>query len=211
MEKLEFRQLKSPADRDEYLDKVEYFSGVRLSTTYADQSKIVGAFYKNRLVAGYMLVTKPNYRSLLFVPDSIKSSDAFFRNDSFEMMEVNGLWIGPSLKTPRLQMRVWMQLIKDIFICKKHFVLLMRDARNKTMEKFMGMANPVNLYTGPSQQMAGDKTHNEIEVSVTTRWKIILNMHKYSLELLRRQRKALANSKYRESNQSVKVRSIEVA
>ena len=163
MEKLEFKQIESPKDRDEYFDKVEYFSGVRLSAAYADQSKIVGVYYRNRLAAGYMLVTKPNFRSLLFVPDSVKTSNNFFKNESFEMMEVNGLWIGPSLKTPKMQMRVWMQLIKDVFFCRKRYVLLMRDARNRTMEKFMGMANPVNLYTGASQQMAGEKTHNSME------------------------------------------------
>lgn len=76
-----------------------------------------------------------------------------------------------------------MHLIKDIFFSRKKYVLLMRDARNRSMERFLNMANPVNVYNGPPLTMAGQDTHENIQVSYTTRWGIVLNIHKYLLEL----------------------------
>ena len=73
------------------------------------------------------------------------------------MLEINGLWISPALKTLYLQMCVWKKLIKDVFSCKRKNVLLMRCKRNKSMEKFLGMANPELLYEGEPLPMAGQK------------------------------------------------------
>ena len=129
MEKLVFKPLTTKEEIDTYLDKVEHYSGVRLPYSYALSCNIVGVFLQNRLAAGYMLVTKPTFRSLMFVPDEVKKEHSFFKNDDFEMMEVNGLWIGPSLKTPNLQLRVWSKLILDIFRSRKKFVLLMRNSQ----------------------------------------------------------------------------------
>lgn len=198
MDKLIFRILKSNADIELVLEKIENYSGIRLPEVYASNSKIVGVFLHDQLAACYMLVTKPAFRSLIFVPDSIKRNDGFFSTDDFEMMEVNGLWIGPALKKPRQQLRVWMHLIKDIFMCRKKFVLLMRDVRNRNMERFMNMANPHILYEGAPQLMADDITHSKIQVSYTTRWKIVLNVHKYLAELIQRQRRAAAYTRQRE-------------
>jgi len=189
MEKLKIKESTSAEEMKLVFDRVEDYSGVRLTEAYASQGKIVGFFLHNRLTACYMLITKPNFRSLLFVPDGTKKSSNFFENDPYEMMEVNGLWIGPSLKTPELQIRVWMELIKDIFMSRKKYVLLMRDKRNKSMERFMNMALPNNLYEGSPQPMSGEQTHDEIQVSFTTRWKIVLNIHKYLWELRNRKKR----------------------
>lgn len=195
MEKLVFKPLTTKAQIDSYLDKVEHYSGVRLPYSYASNCNIVGVFLQDRLAAGYMLVTKPTFRSLMFVPDSVKKEHIFFNNDDFEMMEINGLWIGPALKTPNLQLRVWSRLILDIFKSRKKFILLMRNSRNKNMERFMGMADPESLYQGKPSLMVGENTHDEIEVSVTTRWKIILNSHKYIQEFMQRNKRVAEYSK----------------
>jgi len=47
--------------------------------------------------------------------------------------------------------------------------------------------------------MAGENTHNEIQVSYTTRWKIVLNIHKYMWELRNRNRRADQFAKHRAS------------
>ena len=197
MEKLKFKIINSAEDIDLFLDKVEGYTNVKLPHEYASRSKIVGVYSGKKLVAGYMIVTQPTFRSLLFVPDKTKSSHEFFRNEHFEMMEVNGLWIGPALKTPAQQLRVWFHLVADIFMSRKNYVLLMRDARNKTMDRFLSMAYPTKIYAGSPILMADQKTHDTIEVSYTTRWKIVLNFHKYYMELLRRQKRAALFAKTR--------------
>jgi hypothetical protein len=190
MDKIIFKTLNSKKETGLVLEKIEMYSGVRLPLNYAKDSKIVGAFLHNQLVASYMLVTKPNYRSVMFVPDETKESNTFFKKDQYDFMEVNGLWISPALKTPSLQVRIWMNLIKDIFFCKKKYILLMRNKKNRSMERFLNMANPSILFEGSPLKMAGQSTYDEIQVSFTSRWKILLNFHKYFMEFRNRQRRA---------------------
>lgn len=204
MEKLAFRTITTKEETEIVLQKIEANLGVRLPIDYANNSKVVGVFYQGQLSACYMLVTRPKFRSLLFVPDQAKQSSALFENEEFEMMEVNGLWIGPSLKSPTLQLRVWGHLIRDIFMSKKRFVLLMQNSNNKCMEKFMSMANPKCIYEGEPLVMAGEKTHKKIRVSFTTRWSIVLNVPKYLRELYQRQQRAQDFSRKQDYLRSLK-------
>jgi len=211
MEKLAFKTLNTNKEIELFLNKVKNYSGVKLPHEYASKSKIVGVYSSDKMVAGYMLVTHPAFRSLLFVPDSTKATHRFFRNEQFEMMEVNGLWIGPALKTPASQIRVWLHLVVDIFSSRKNYVLLMRDARNKSMDRFMSMATPKELYEGNPTLISGNHTHNSIQVSYTTRWKIILNFHKYLFEFLRRKKRATSFARTRAASIHQQSSEIELA
>ncbi len=190
MNKLIFRTITDDQGIEEVINKVENYSGVRLPLAYAKRNKVVGAFLHEQLVAGYMIVTKPDFRSLMFVPDELKSTSQIGDLDSYDMMEVNGLWLGPAVKTPMMQAKVWFNLIKDIFLAKKNYVLLMQDSRNKNMERFLSMANPTMLYSGPPMLMAGDDSHKSINVGYTTRWSIVLNTPKYIAEFRSRMKRA---------------------
>ena len=148
-----------------------------------------------QLASIYMLVTEPEFRSISFIPDEIKKTNPFFNEDQYNMVEINGLWISPSLKTPMLQVSVWGHLIKDIFLCKKKHVLLMRNSKTKSMERFLNMVNPEILYEGEPNQMSGQKTHQMIEVSHSTRWSIILNTPKYIQEFYQRKRRSALHEK----------------
>lgn len=148
-----------------------------------------------QLASIYLLVTEPEFRSISFIPDEIKKTNPFFNEDQYNMVEINGLWISPSLKTPMLQVSVWGHLIKDIFLCKKKHVLLMRNSKTKSMERFLNMVNPEILYEGEPNQMSGQKTHQMIEVSHSTRWSIILNTPKYIQEFYQRKRRSALHEK----------------
>ncbi len=190
MDKLDFRTIVDEKTKKIVLNKIHNYTGVMLPEEYANQSKIVGVFLHNKLVAGYMLVTKPSFRSLLFVPDKTKLQNDTLTKNKSDFMEVNGLWISPALKTPWYQMRVWFHLIWDIFSCRKKYVLLMRNLNNKSMERFMAMSNPISIYEGEPFVMAGQETHERIQVSYTSRWSLIVNSYKYVAELIRRNNKA---------------------
>lgn len=193
-----FRTISNSEETNLFLNKIENFSRVRLPYNYAKNSKIVGVFVHNKLVAGYMLVTKPGYRSLLFVPDETKKSNSFFSKDEYEMMEVNGLWIGPAIKTPLMQYKIWIRLIIDIFLARKKYLLLMSDVRNKNIEYLHSLAEPEILYEGAPIVMAGEKTHPVIRVAFTTRWKAVINIPKYWLELKKREKRAFQSVKQRD-------------
>jgi hypothetical protein len=190
MESLAFREIFGEPEVEIFLSRFQDYVGVKLPNDYAKNSKIVGAFLHGRMVAGYMLVLSPPFRSLLFVPDKVKHSDPFFSKSPYEMMEINGLWISSSLRSPKLQMSVWFHLVSNIFLSKKKYVLLLRDSRNKTMGRLLGLAKPKVLYDGAPLLMAGEQTHSRIQLSYTSRWNILINSYKYWLELRRRRGRA---------------------
>ena len=198
MDKMIFRTIVSKEETDSFLDKVENYSGVRLPHNYAKNGKIIGVFLHNKLVAGYMLVTNSSFRSLLFVPDEQKKSHDFFSKDKFEMMEINGLWIGPAIKTPAMQFKIWLKLILDIFLARKNYLLLMSNVRNKNIEYLHSFVDPETLYVGSPNLMPGENSHAKIRVAYTTRWKVILSIPKSILELKRRKQRAIRAEKQRE-------------
>lgn len=192
MEKLKFRIIEDASGIDLFLDKIQSFTNVRLPKNYVNNAKIVGAFLHENLVGGYMLITKPQFRSLLFVPDSIKNSHPFFKNDAYEMLEVNGVWLGPAIKTPKMQFRFWMKLLIDVFLAKKKYLLLMSNLKNKNIEYLHSLSSPKILYEGSPNLIAGDNSHEQIRVGYTTRMRSIMNFPKYWLELKDRERRAAA-------------------
>jgi hypothetical protein len=189
VEKLAFRKITEYQEIEIFLQRFQDYVGVKLPTDYVERSTIVGVFLNKRMVGGYMLVLSPGFRSLLFVPDEIKRQTAFFSNNLSEMMEINGLWISSSLRNPKLQLAVWFHLVANIFLSKRKFILLLRDARNKSMRRLLSLAKPILLYEGAPLLMAGHITHDRIQVSYTTRWSILLHSYHYWLELRSRQQR----------------------
>ena len=189
MEKLEFKVITEESETEKFLQKVENYTGVRLPALYAARAKIVGIYARGQLSAGYMIVTKPMYRSLMFVPDKIRAQHPFFSNDCYEMMEVNGLWIGPAIKTPKAQFQIWLTLIKDIFLSKKKYLLLLSDSRNQTISHIHQLTNPTHLYEGNPEIRPGERTHKSVRISYTTRWNLLFNLPRYFAEYKSRQQR----------------------
>lgn len=189
MGKIRFRSLTTEVEIQNYLNKFEGFVGVRLPYDYSMRSTIMGAFKGEDMVGGYMLVTRPEFRSLMFVPDAVKASHEFFRNDDFEMMEVNGVWMSAALKSAVDQYSIWINLIWDVFRARKKYVLLMADLRNGNVRNIHNLTNPRLLYEGPPMLMSGSTSHSTIRVSVTTRWQMLLNIPRYWMEYKSRERR----------------------
>lgn len=190
MEKLDFREISEKSELECYLLRFHDYVGVKLPEEYVKRCKVVGVFLHNRLVGGYMLVSDPPFRSLLFVPDTTKRKSSSLSSNPDDFLEVNGLWLSAGLKSPELQLAVWFHLVANIFLCKKKFVLLLRNSQNQAMKRLMNLAKPELLYDGAPQIMAGESTHERIQVSVTSRWNILMFSYKYWFELKERQRRA---------------------
>jgi|SRR5690554_4790772 len=189
MEAIKFRTLSSDSEIDVFLSRFESYVGVKLPYDYAVRSTFVAAFKGDKMVGGYMLVTRPEYRSLMFVPDAVRAQHAFFQNDSYDMMEVNGVWISASLKTAAEQFRIWFRMFLDVFRCRKQYLLLMADQRNSNIRHIHAMTGATDLYEGPPMLMAGDRSHSAIRVSYTTRWALLLNVPRYWWEHKSRERR----------------------
>lgn len=198
MQNLEFRDVVSTEELEIFLDRVENYTDVRLPMAYARNARVVGVYTGDSLVGGYMLVTKPEFRSLMFVPDECKTTNSFFATDTYEMMEVNGLWVGPGIKSPKAQFKVWIHLLFDVLKCRKKYLLLMCNLRNKTIQNIHNLTNPVELYSGTPQLLGGQKTHGEVKVSYTTRWRALANFPKYIAELRSREVRAASAVKKRD-------------
>lgn len=189
MEAIKFRTLTSEQDIDTFLGRFESYVGVKLPYDYAQRSTFVAGFKGDEMVGGYMLVIKPEFRSLMFVPDSVRAEHDFFRNDSYDMMEINGVWMSASLKTAAEQFGIWLRLILDAFKCRKQYVLLMANQRNLNIRHVHAMTGAKDIYEGEPMLMAGEKSHSSIRVSYTTRWSLLLNVPRYWFEYKSRERR----------------------
>ncbi len=190
MEAITYRTLTTKEEIETYLQRFGNHVKVKLPYDYIDRSTVVGAYRGEEMVAGYMLVTKPAFRSLLFVPDAVKKENAFFRNDEYEMMEVNGLWIGAGVRSAKEQFGIWLHMLRDVFMCRKKYVLLMADTRNVNICKIHNLMGKQELYQGPAHSLASMKTHDTISVGYATRWSLVMNLPKYLAEYRNRQRKS---------------------
>lgn len=197
MEAIKYRTLTAESEIDAYLKKFENFVGVKLPYDYSMRSKVIGVFRGTDMIGGYMLVTKPQFRSLMFVPDAVKSAHPFFKNDQYEMMEVNGVWISAAVKSAFDQYRIWTHMLMDVFLARKKFVLLMADQRNSNIRNIHSLMDPELLYEGAPMLMAGTTSHSTIRVSVTTRWQMVLNIPKYYLVYRDRARRSTERAKVR--------------
>ena len=198
MDAIQFRTLTNDADIEKFLCKFESYVRVKLPYDYTSRSRVVAGFKGEEMVAGYMLVTKPDFRSLMFLPDDVKQNHEFFKNDQYEMMEVNGFWIGASVKTAADRFQVWMNLFWDTFKSKKEYILMMTDLRNENTKHLYSLTGDTVLYEGPTMVMAGAKTHAGIRLSVTKRWQLLLNIPKYFMEYKSREKRFNKRIKERE-------------
>lgn len=189
MEAIKFKTLTNDQDIDMFLSRFESYVGVKLPYDYAQRSTFVAGFKGDEMVGGYMLVTKPEFRSLMFVPDAVRAEHDFFNNDSYDMMEINGVWMSASLKTAAEQFGIWLRLILDAFKCRKQFVLLMANQRNLNIRHVHAMTGAKDIYEGEPMLMAGEKSHSTIRVSYTTRWSLLLNVPRYWFEYKSRERR----------------------
>jgi hypothetical protein len=205
MEAIKFRTLTLDEEIGKFLCKFETYVRVKLPYDYSARSRIVAGFIADEMVAGYMLVTKQGFRSLMFVPDKVKNEHEFFKNDQYEMMEVNGFWISPRLKTAADRYQVWMNLIWDTFMAKKQYVLMISDLRNENAKHLYSLTGTQLLYEGPSMLMSGAKTHAGIRLSYTRRWQLLLNIPKYWLEYKSRERRFNKKLKERSFSRMAKV------
>ena len=203
MEAMKFRTLTNKSEIDFFLNRFESYVGVKLPYDYAERSTFVAGFKGEEMVGGYMLVTKPEFRSLMFVPDQVKREHEFFKNDKYDMMEINGVWMSASLKTAAEQFNIWFHLVLDAFKCRKQYVMLMANQRNINIRNIHSMTGAKDIYEGQPMLMAGDKSHSTIRVSYTTRWSLLLNVPRYWLESKSRERRFHRRLKQRELTRMV--------
>ena len=72
MDAIKFKTLTTESEIEKYISKFEGFVGVRLPYDYTIRSRIIGVFKGDEMVGGYMLVTKPEFRNLIFIPLILK-------------------------------------------------------------------------------------------------------------------------------------------
>lgn len=204
MEAIKFRTLETDQEIDFFINRFESYVGVKLPYDYSQRSEVIAGFKGSDMVCGYMLVTEPSYRSLMFIPDDVKNTHPFFKNDSYDMMEINGVWISASLKEISEHFRVWMRMVWDILKCRKQYILLMANKRNTNIRNVHAMTGATDLYEGEPMLMAGVNSHASIRVSYTTRWAFLMNLPRYWLEYKRRERRSGRRIKQRVYAQTAK-------
>lgn len=191
MEKLAFREIETKTETELFIEKFYATGRVRLPFDYVNNSKIIGIFLHDKMVAGYMIVTKPGFRSLMFVPDQVKKSNDFFKNDQNDMLEINGLWIGPSIKSPKQQFKIWLHIATRVITSRKKYLLLMSNSKNKNIQFLHSLIKPVPVYEGAPNLMAGDKTHETIKVGYAKPWNCFACIPQYWVAVVKNRQRRL--------------------
>ena len=70
----------------------------------------------------------------------------------------------------------------------------MSNSRNKTIEHIHNLTNPEILYSGKPQVFGSEKTHENIRIGFTTRWKAIKNIPAYYAEYKKREQRVVRST-----------------
>lgn len=168
--KLKIRELDDDIEVEKFLVKFKDNIGVKLSLSYSKQGKVFGAYVDNQLVGGFMVITEPSYRSLMFVPDHVKDEDPILKSNSIrDFVEVNGFWIENRYRATNLSTKIWLSIRKEVLRANKTYLLLMYNAENKGLAKIYANMKPKRIYLGPARVMANQVTHNNIAVCAVHR------------------------------------------
>lgn len=176
---MNFRTIESPAEISRFLERFNFYVGVRLSEEYAKQGFITGLYDENDLlVGGYMIITQPNFRILGMVPDVVKRAHPFFKEASpSDIVEVNGVWLARKATRGNTPKTFWLRILDDVIKCKKNYLLIMADARNQSVQRVHQDLRPTLIFKGSPELQAGVTSHKEIVVSYAKRSNLILGKY----------------------------------
>lgn len=176
---MEFRTINAPAEVSRFLDRFNFYVGVRLPDQYAQQGTITGLYDENGiLVGGYMIITQPNFRILNMIPDAVKYEHPFFKDAALsDIVEVNGVWLARKATRGTTPKKLWIHILNDVIKTKKNYLLIMADARNKNVQLVHQDLRPKLIFQGTPELQAGVVSHKEIIVSYATRFNLLLTMY----------------------------------
>lgn len=185
---IQVKELTDPLAIEKYVERFAELVGVRIPAEYLQRGTIYGCFdTDNRLVGGYTLVTTPPYRGIVFLPDEIRSGHWLFDSVSLNnVLEVNGLWLERNVRmsAPDWYSFLW-KLVHSLGQTRKRYILVWYNNLNKHLRRFYGRMQKEVIYTGCSQPNGAERTHPEICVAYTTRWKLYCSLLKHLPKLLR--------------------------
>ena len=165
------RILSEPGDIGCCVARFEEFVGVPMPEVYIARGSLYGCFDSNdTMVGGFLLVTEPPYRGVVFLPDRVRETHWLFRTVSGDrMVEVNCVWLEPRLRLSAWDWYVfWWRIVGAIARTGRSCVLVWYNRRNRHLHRFYSRVRKEVIYTGPPGQAAEGRTHAEICVAFST-------------------------------------------
>lgn len=155
--------------RQEYLHKAENFLGINFPRSYVERATVLTLVDQlGEMLGGALVVTEPEYRSLLSIPSSAGDWTAQFTCDT-DVAEINGVWLSPEVRTPILPVTFWRQFINHLLTLPKHRFLFTYDHSNKQMRKITGWLRYDVLYSGLTEQLPGMQRPSHETIAVLHR------------------------------------------
>jgi hypothetical protein len=170
--------------------------GVELPPSYIQACKIVGCFWENELVGGFMLMTKGPFRGLQLLPDDVRRHNRLARriNES-SLLEINGLWIKRNIRGTAVARGVWYKLREAILDSKTSQILIFYNGRIKGLDSlYKNLIGKNYIYSGQPQTSEGNAAaHDLVRVGVVNRFR--LRVAPFFLRRHMRKRKAVQVSR----------------
>jgi hypothetical protein len=155
--------------QQEYLQKAEKFLGIDFPRSYVQRATVLTLVDQlGEMLGGALVVTEPEYRSLLSIPPTAVDWTAQFTCDS-DVAEINGVWLSPEVRTPILPVTFWRQFINHLLTLPKHRFLFTYDHSNKQMRKITGWLRYDVLYSGLTEQLPGMQHPSQETIAVLHR------------------------------------------
>lgn len=159
-----------PGRRDEYLRRTSDRLGVDFPSDYLERATILTLLDQlGEMRGGALVVSKPEFRSLLSIPTENHSQwiDGF--RDVGDVSEINGVWLSPEVRTPILPVTFWRQLITYLLTQEKERFLFTYDHSNRQMQKIIGWLRFDILYSGLTECLPGMRQSSHETIAVLHR------------------------------------------
>ena len=153
----------------EYIEAVDATIGVRLPRAYLAQGRSTGLTQRQRLVGGFTVITEAPFRSLLQLPARSRSTlEATLLRLGGRVVEANGLFLLPQVRTPSTIVCFWRGLVEALKRADATFVLFSYSASSQKLARFYAPVRPISLYCGPVGVIEGMRAPDVERVCLTT-------------------------------------------
>lgn len=184
---LRIARIGDPREIATCIERFETFVGVHMPLEYVSRGIVYGCYGAGeQMVGGYMLVTEPPYRGVVFLPDEIKNTHWFFQTVSpHRMIEVNAVWLNPHVRLDAWEWYIfWWRIVRSIRAQGRPYVLVWYNLLNSHLHRFYGRVQKEVVYTGDAVSGGKGHTHAKICVAYTTPKRLVFTLILYLPKML---------------------------
>ena len=166
---MEFKKIVDHSEIIRSLERgKELWGNVTIPLSYALQGDAWGVYIDGKLVGGFLIITRGNFRTLDLIPDHIKKTKLVSSLDEFDIVEPTAVWLEPKYQKKFVSIKVWTKLISETINTKKKTVLFAYNYNNRGLVTLYKKIASKHLFIADRDGGAGINSHANVCVAYTT-------------------------------------------